>query len=239
MWNPWHGCHKISPGCVNCYVYRRDSEFGKDSTIVSKTSTFNLPMSRTRKGEYKFQSDGDLIFTCGTSDFFLEEADEWREEAWRFIRERKDLGFMIITKRINRFQISLPSDWGYGYDNVHIGCTAENQKQADYRLPIFLEMPIKHKFIVHEPMLEAMEIGKYLSTGNVEHVICGGESGPEGRICDYEWILNTRNQCVNYNTPFHFKQTGTHFKKGNKVYTIERKNQIIQAVKAGIDYLYV
>ena len=38
IWNPWHGCKKISPGCYNCYVYRRDAEFGKDSSIVKKTA---------------------------------------------------------------------------------------------------------------------------------------------------------------------------------------------------------
>ena len=32
IWNPWHGCKKISSGCENCYVYRRDMQFGKDSS---------------------------------------------------------------------------------------------------------------------------------------------------------------------------------------------------------------
>nr|WP_330419968.1 DUF5131 family protein [[Clostridium] symbiosum] len=41
-WNPWHGCKKISPGCANCYVYRRDAEFGKDSSIVARTFSFEL-----------------------------------------------------------------------------------------------------------------------------------------------------------------------------------------------------
>ena len=36
VWNPWHGGKKISPGCLNCYVYRRDAEFGKDSSIVEQ-----------------------------------------------------------------------------------------------------------------------------------------------------------------------------------------------------------
>ena len=26
MWNPWHGCTKVSPGCTKCYVYRRDAQ---------------------------------------------------------------------------------------------------------------------------------------------------------------------------------------------------------------------
>ena len=52
-WNLWHGCTKVSAGCRNCYVYRRDAEFGKDSSIVTKTKAFDLPIRKDRKGEYK------------------------------------------------------------------------------------------------------------------------------------------------------------------------------------------
>ena len=55
VWNPWHGCRKISPGCLNCYVYRRDAEFGKDASVIAKTASFDLPVRRNRKGEYKLQ----------------------------------------------------------------------------------------------------------------------------------------------------------------------------------------
>ena len=44
MWNPWHGCHKISPGCKNCYVYRQDFNFKKDSSVVTKNADFDLPL---------------------------------------------------------------------------------------------------------------------------------------------------------------------------------------------------
>ena len=30
IWNTWHGCHKESAGCLNCYMFRRDAEFEKD-----------------------------------------------------------------------------------------------------------------------------------------------------------------------------------------------------------------
>lgn len=236
IWNPWHGCHKLSPGCLNCYVYRRDSEFGKDSSIVTKTSNFELPIKRNRKREYKLQREAEPVYTCMTSDFFIEEADEWRKVAWEIIKQRKDLQFVIITKRIDRFEVSLPEDWDEGYENVHIMCTCENQERADYRLPIFLSLPIQHKSIIHEPMLEAIQIEKYLKQGRIEQVICGGESGEQTRVCDYDWILNTRKQCERFGVPFYFKQTGTLFKKGDKVYHIERKNQMSQADKAGINY---
>jgi protein gp37 len=236
VWNPWHGCKKISPGCMNCYVYRRDAEFGKDSSIVTRTASFDLPVKRDRKREYKLQPERECVYTCMTSDFFLEEADAWRSKAWEMIRERSDLQFVIITKRIHRFDVGLPEDWRDGYNNVTICCTCENQNLADYRLPIFMELPIKHRMIIHEPMLEPINIRNYLSMEKIEQVTCGGESGNAARICDFDWILSTMQQCMEYDVPFWFKQTGSKFKKGNRVYTIERKNQMRQAEKAGVDY---
>ena len=180
IWNPWHGCHKISEGCLNCYMFRRDAMYDKDSNIVTKTSTFNAPVKRSRDGSYKMQESG-TVYACMTSDFFIEEADEWRKEAWAFIRERNDLSFCIITKRIERFEVSLPDDWGDGYENVTICATCENQKRADERLPIMLRQPIKHREIIHEPMLGQIDIEKYLLSGKIEQVTCGGESGDNAR----------------------------------------------------------
>lgn len=45
-----------------------------------------------------------------TSDFFLEEADAWRENIWDIIRYRKDVKFYILTKRAERIKDHLPSD---------------------------------------------------------------------------------------------------------------------------------
>ena len=66
-------------------------------------------------------------------------------------------------------------------------------------------------------------------------VTCGGESGPNARECNYDWILNTRNQCLKYNVPFYFKQTGANFIRENKLYKIPRKEQMRQAQKANIN----
>lgn len=236
LWNLWHGCKKISSGCANCYVYRRDEEFGKDSSIIRKTSSFNLPLKKKRNGEYKLKPSDNPIYTCLTSDFFIEDADCWRDDAWNIIKQRKDLHFKIITKRINRFMDCIPKDWGNGYDNVTIICTCENQKETDLRLPIFIELPIKHKEIIHEPMLERISIEKYISKRKIENVTCGGESGENARICDYDWILYTRNQCIKNNVSFFFKQTGTNFRMNGKIYHIPRKYQISQADKANISF---
>ena len=109
---------------------------------------------------------------------------------------------------------------------------------ADKRLPIFLELPIPNKSIIHEPMLERINIRPYLKQygGRIRSVSCGGESGPEARICDFSWILDTHMQCVEYGVPFHFHQTGARLRRGDKVYEIPREYQQEQAKKAQLDF---
>lgn len=73
--NAWHGCHKISAGCKNCYMFRRDVKYGKDSTVVTKTTNFRLPIMKKKDGSYKLKTT-DYVYVCMTSNFFIEEADD-------------------------------------------------------------------------------------------------------------------------------------------------------------------
>ena len=50
-----------------------DEMINKDSKIVSKNKDFDLPIRKTRKKEYKIP-EKSLIYTCFTSDFFLDKA---------------------------------------------------------------------------------------------------------------------------------------------------------------------
>lgn len=235
MWNLWHGCHKLSPGCRHCYVYRGDAKRDVDSSVVTQTKSFDLPTRRKRNGEYKVPS-GTLVYTCFTSDFFAEDADDWRAEAWAMMRERSDLNFMMITKRIDRFAQCMPEDWGDGYDNVTVCCTVENQGCADYRLPIYKAAPIKHKIIICEPLLEKIDLRPFAIGEWIEQVVVGGESGYEARPCNYDWVTDLREVCVEQNVAFWFKQTGAKFIKDGKLYPIKRQFQHSQARKAGINF---
>ena len=232
-WNPWHGCKKYSEGCKNCYVYRIDERHGKDSSIILRNKDFNLPLRKTKKGGFKIPA-GETVYTCFSSDFFLLEADQWRNEAWQIIKYRTDLNFFIITKRILRVRENLPKDWDDGYPNVSIACTVENQKRADERLPEYLSLPLKHRFIICEPLLQQIDLSAYLSP-KINGLIAGGESGDNGRNSNYDWFLSLRKQCIKAGVPFNFKQTGTHFIKDGKLYTIPRQLQHTQARKANID----
>ena len=233
-WNPWHGCRKYSEGCMHCYVYRRDALYGKDSSIVRRTSSFRLPVSKDRTGAWKVPS-GSHLYACMTSDFFLDEADAWREEAWNMIRQRQDLSFTIITKRVPRMRECLPADWGNGWPNVEFGVTAENQRRAQERMDAFLSIPAFRRFVLCEPMLEAIDLSPWLASGALSLVIAGGESGPQARPLCYDWVLALREQCARAHVRFHFKQTGANFIKDGRRYHIERYLQAPQARRAKID----
>jgi protein gp37 len=150
------------------------------------------------------------------------------------IKERQDLHFVFLTKRIERFAACAPADWGGGYDNVTIGCTVENQARADERLAVFKTLPIKHKNIILQPLLEDVDITPYLSD-DIELVVVGGESDRDARVLDYGWVLHVRDQCVNHSVHFQFRQCGTHFRKDGQLYTLPVRQLCAQARKAGID----
>lgn len=232
-WEPWTGCYKVSDGCTYCYFYGPHSKRYGQNTIT-KTEEFDKPIAMTAKGTPKIIS-GKIVATCFATDFFIAEADEWRSEAWAMIKSRPDLEFLILTKRIDRFNVSLPIDWGEGYDNVNIGCTVENQEIADYRLPLFLSYPIKRRFVACSPLLGAIDLSEYMN--GIEHVSVGGETSREARECDYEWVLNIREQCVNAGITFWFKNTGSLFKRDGVVQKVNPFKQSSLAKELGINIL--
>ena len=236
MWNPWHGCHKISAGCRHCYVFRQDAAYGSllPSNEVRRTASFKLPIKCDRKKNYKFPS-GTQFALCFTSDFLLEEADAWRSEIWNIIRMRRDCSFYFFTKRIERLATCLPDDWDNGYDNVAIGCTVENQDRTDYRMPIFLSLPIKHRLVIVAPMIDKINLTPYLDAELITEVSVGGESGKYARPLHFDWVLDLHRQCLDKNIPFCFHQTGSYLIKDGRQYFIPRALQHIQAKKANLN----
>lgn len=236
IWNPWHGCHKCSPGCLNCFVYYLDSKRDKDASIVTKSKTnFNLPLKKDRAGNFKIPSGTELP-TCFTSDFFLQEADLWRNEAWDIIKQRNDVNFLICTKRIERFESCIPNDWENGYGNVIIAVTCENQEKANERLPFLIQLKAKRKYIFVSPILEYVELDTFLKTGEIDLVSVGGESYENARICDFEWVKKIKQTCDKHHVAFDFHQTGSHFIKDGKQYHINHHKEYSQAQK-GMEFL--
>ena len=232
-WDPWRGCHRISEGCQHCYIHKGDAIRDIDTNVISKSQNMDAPIALDKKGQFKLKP-GKLVYLCFSSDFLLEEADIWRDECWRIIRSRPDLHFLFLTKRILRLRDNLPMDWKDGYDNVTIGCSIENQAEADHRLPEFLSIPIKHRNIILQPMLSSIDLRAYLY--NVELVVVGGESDKNARILDYTWVLSVRDQCIHANVAFEFRQCGSNFVKDGKIYHLQVKDLCAQARKSAINW---
>src|SRR4030066_1119182 len=146
-WNPWVGCKKISAGCKNCYMYREQTQRGNDPMLIRRTLTTHDPL----KWEKQAMVDGQkkMVFTCSYSDFFIDCADSWRDEAWNIIRRTPHLIYQILTKRIERVKDCLPPDWPL--PNAWLGVTAENQEMADKRIPLLLQPPATLRFVSVEP----------------------------------------------------------------------------------------
>lgn len=234
IWNPWHGCRKYSEGCEHCYMYYLDAQRDRDGSRIYRVKTnFDLPLKKNRAGEYKLPP-GCTVHVCMTSDFFLEEADEWRDEAWDIIRKRSDVHFWLQTKRAQRVAECLPDDWGDGWDNVSMCFTAENQKRADERVPILLELPFREKSIMCAPMIGEITLEKYLSTGQIKRVLVDGENYDGRRVLDYEWVKKLYSECQRNSVLFDFCGTGNLFRKDGKTYRICKAYQHVQALRSGI-----
>ena len=237
IWNPWHGCVKCSEGCDNCYMYYLDRMRDKSGADIYKTkAAFNYPVRKDKSGNYKIKS-GEQLRVCMTSDFFLEEADRWRDEAWKLIKSRPDVVFYLLTKRPQRVFDCLPDDWGEGLENVLFNVTCENQRRADERIPYLLDLPFKHKGIMCAPFIGAVDISRYLESGKIEQVICGGENYGGARPCRYEWVESLYNQCKEHNVKFCFIETGSVFIKDGRLYNIpDKTKQSEQEYKSGMRF---
>lgn len=204
-WNPWQGCIKVSSACKNCYMHRlKERSNINPSSIVKSDNSFNSPL---------IWRTGRRIFTCSMSDFFIEEADKWRDEAWEIIRKTTRHTYLILTKRPERIKSNLPKDWSsVNYPHVWIGVTVEEQGQLQ-RIHHLEEFGCNVKWVSFEPLLSEV----YLTERElriIDWAVLGGESGYQNgkyqfRKTELSWFLSLMYQFESNKTPYYFKQFGT------------------------------
>ena len=240
-WNPWHGCHKISAGCKNCYMFRDKTRYGQDPNTVVRSGdkTFYAPLK---------WKEPRLIFTCSWSDFFIEEADPWRDEAFAIMALTPQHTYQVLTKRPDRMYeylrtpdrkrhiavqvMSISNQMaksarshegrikldhfnacfaGDGpFKNIWLGVSAEDRDTYITRVPYLAMTPASTKFLSFEPLLG--DIGDLMLDGvfegSYQWAIAGGESGPNARSTNPNWIRSIRDQSAAAGVAFHFKQWG-------------------------------
>lgn len=211
--NPWIGCQKVSPACDNCYAERWDERFkgGRWGPHAERTLTRPANWKKVIKwhDEAFENQERKKVFCASLADVFDNHKSikqEWRDDLWRLIRDTPNLDWLLLTKRPQNISNRLPSDWDDGYPNVWIGTTVENQEEADRRIPHLLSVPATVHFLSCEPLLGPVDLSPWIS--DLEWIITGGESGPNCRETNPDWIRNIGLQCVLSETPFFFKQWG-------------------------------
>jgi len=222
-WNPWQGCHKVSPGCDNCYMHRDKKRFGQDPTKVIRSAdrTFYAPMK---------WADGKFIMVPSWSDFFIEEADPWHIDAMEIMAECPQHTFLVFTKRPERAIECIYGKTGGWYlgggdylPNVWWIVTCENQEMADKRIPELFKLREKSSGwpvlgVSYEPALGPVDFAYVSATEmmlkgiqeprGIDWLIMGGESGPNARPMNPNWARAVRDQCIAAGVPYWFKQWG-------------------------------
>lgn len=202
-WNPWMGCHKVSEGCRNCYAHREMRQYGKDPEVVVRSKTrFYDPLKWEKKAA--LTGERTFVFACSWSDWFIEEADPIRDEAWEIVKATPHLIYQILTKRPENIVSRLPKDWGEGYPNVWLGVSVETNSQW-MRIMRLIKIPCRCRFISAEPLLDMIRLTLCIP---IHWVIAGGETGLNARPLRPKFVRYLREQCIKANIPFFFKSWG-------------------------------
>jgi protein gp37 len=213
-WNIARGCTKVDEDCKFCYMYR-DSLNGTryEPKKVTRTKTvFDLPLRIKQPSK---------IFTSSLTDFFHEDCDAFRGEAWEIIRKCPQHTFQILTKRPDRIINNLPIFW----DDIRANCWLGTSIGAGASIQRLFELiiPIQSgiKFLSLEPLHGPIDLhlDNFIDMGSkvcdlIDWVIVGGESGNENgqyryRECKVEWIESIVYQCRVAGIPVFVKQLGT------------------------------
>ena len=122
IWNPWHGCRKCSEGVRKLlYVLPRPDAGSGWKPDLPIDIRIRYPLSKDRQGKYKVKS-GEMIRVCMTSDFFLEEADAWRDDAWSVMRERKRCEVFLADEAAGACLFLSPLRLGRGMGQYILQC---------------------------------------------------------------------------------------------------------------------
>lgn len=227
VWNPVTGCTKISPGCDNCYAERMSKRFAEQWGLPAD-DPFKVTLHPDRLEEPLRWKKPARIFVCSMGDLFHDDVDYYPiDKVFDTIIKAKQHTFLILTKRPERAKLILTGVTRRNgiLPNLWIGVTAENQEQADKRIPVLLQIPAEVRFVSVEPMLGPVDLRPWFPWDShrknlagwepnpdyrqgLHWVICGGESGTEARPVHPDWIRSLRDQCQAAETPFLFKQWG-------------------------------
>ncbi len=146
---------------------------------------------------------GKTIFVNSMSDLFHDAVPI------SFIRQVFDTmvatpqhTYQLLTKRAERAELlSNELPWP---KNIWLGVSVENA-DFQWRIDHLRRTGAAIKFLSLEPLLGPLT---KLNLKGIDWAIAGGESGPNARPMNPEWVRSIRDQCRSASVAFHFKQWG-------------------------------
>lgn len=200
--------------CDHCYaenmvnrMRRTPQDDNPFATITRSKTTWGDPKKWQRLAAPK--GIQEIVFTCSLSDFFIQQADHWRDEAWQTIRDTPNLIYMILTKRPKLIPSRLPKDWGEGWPNVWLGVSV-GIKSSLARMAELREVPAQVRFVSAEPLLEDLCPELAFHVDGFHQIIVGGESGNRSnnfRPMPHDWARKILAICRIHGIAFFFKQS--------------------------------
>ena len=234
-WNPIAGCTKISEGCRNCYAERMARRLAGRCGYPEAPHHFDVTLHPDKLDQPLRWKKPRKVFVCSMGDLFHRDLDDWDDifPILSMCKEARQHTFLILSKRAERMKKIVDVWYVFNHEympwpNIWLGVTAENQEQADLRIPDLLRTPAAVRFVSVEPMLGEVDLSDYLGFcpdcdpymalhrehGDLYHddgprldwVIIGCESGPNRRPMELEWALDLVRQCDAAEVPVFVKQ---------------------------------
>jgi protein gp37 len=219
--NPWIGCRSVGAECVNCYAAEWDRRlaggrrFGEGGVRqATSVAYWGQPLRWNRAAAAAGRRA--TVFCGSLCDVFEREAPgpvqldlmPLRRSLWALVRQTPYLLWLLLTKRAWDVVDLLHEDWREALPlNVAVGMSAGTQDALRTRVvPYLLGLPEGTRFLSLEPLLGPMQIAEALP--DIDWVVVGGESGPNARPCQVEWVESVVQQCQRARVPVFVKQLG-------------------------------
>ncbi|MGW4528801.1 DUF5131 family protein [Amycolatopsis sp. NPDC004378] len=210
-WNPTTGCDRVSAGCDNCYALalaKRLKAMGADKYQTDgdpRTSGpgFGVALHEsTLRQPYRWRNPR-VVFVNSMSDLFHARVPlTFVQRVFGVIADTPQHTYQVLTKRSARLRkLADRLDWP---PNLWMGVSVEDDTQLS-RIDDLRSVPAAVRFLSCEPLLGPLP---NLNLDGIGWVITGGESGPNARELDRDWVRDIRDSCQLSGVPFFHKQWG-------------------------------
>ena len=195
-WNPVRGCTRVSEGCRFCYAERIAARFSKEGFayegLAKMTKAGPRWSNKVRLVEGLLDAPlkwkkTQLVFVNSMSDLFHEDVPlEFILKVFDTMNRAEQHYFQVLTKRSKRLaELSCEIQWP---KNVWMGVSVENQDYTS-RIDDLRQTGAHVKFLSLEPLIGALP---NLDLTHIDWVIVGGESGPQARPMQEDWVIDIR-----------------------------------------------